>query len=143
MTFLQALYGSQYQEIARRGKDGNKGRFNGNIFLAVFVVLIILTVLAALMAFSRQATDWIEGLAEGVAGYNTGKATGELLAIPVVAACYLVIANTVGSPKNFSHIINEFTLLPEEERAKANKKVLVPFFIILGLFIIFIASNSL
>ena len=29
MTFLEALYGSQYREISERGKDGAKGRFNG------------------------------------------------------------------------------------------------------------------
>ena len=143
MTFLQALYGSQYQEIALHGKDGNKGRFNGNIFLSVFVVLIIITAIAALTTFSSRAANWFENFAHNASGYNTGRTTGRLLAIPIVAACYLIIANTVGSAKNFSRIITEFTLLPAEERAKANKKVLVPFFIVLGLFIIFIASNSL
>ena len=42
MTFLQALYGSQYQEIAGRGGDTNKARINGNYFLTAFAILGIL-----------------------------------------------------------------------------------------------------
>lgn len=42
MTFLEALYGSQYQEIHQRGGDGSKARFNGNLLLAVMVLLGIL-----------------------------------------------------------------------------------------------------
>ena len=30
MTFLEPLYGSQYNEIQQQEKDGNKGRLNGN-----------------------------------------------------------------------------------------------------------------
>ena len=43
MTFLEALYGSQYSEIEKMGKDGNKGRLNGNLFLSAFVIMLLFT----------------------------------------------------------------------------------------------------
>lgn len=51
MTFLQALYGSQYQEIKQRGGDGNKGRINGNVFLSAFIVLIIIVILQLFLKY--------------------------------------------------------------------------------------------
>jgi hypothetical protein len=45
MTYLQAIYGSQNKEIAANGKEGNKGRLNGNILLSVIIFLILLDLL--------------------------------------------------------------------------------------------------
>jgi hypothetical protein len=51
MTFLEALYGSQYYEIHQRGGDGKKGRLNGNIFLSAFILLMIITLLMICISF--------------------------------------------------------------------------------------------
>jgi len=142
MTFIQAVYGSQYYEITLKGKDGNKGRLNGNIFLSAFVVLIILTLTGLTLLLSPLAAESFERMATRLVGYYTGKNTGRLLAIPVMGLCYLVIANTVGSQQNFRRIVDEFNLLPVDEKNKANKKVLMPFFVILAIFVVTVISAS-
>ena len=57
MTFLEALYGSQYYEIHQKGRDGNKGRLNGNLFLAAFVVLFIIAVFMISISFVPGFND--------------------------------------------------------------------------------------
>ena len=44
MTLLEAIYGSQYQEISQRGGDGSKGRFNGNLLISVIFLLLLLRI---------------------------------------------------------------------------------------------------
>jgi len=141
MTFLQALYGSQYAEITKNGKDGAKGRFNGNIFLAAFIVLGLLTIGAILVTISPSLNHSFSQSMERTFGYNNGKSIGKLLAIPVMALCYFIVLYTVGTEANYKKIISEFNLLPEEERAKANKKVLVPFFVVLIVFFVLLMSS--
>lgn len=141
MTFLEALYGSQYYEISQRGKDGAKGRFNGNIFLAVFVMLIILTIIALATTFSQEVDDKLTGKLTDMFGYGNGKAVGRLLAIPVIAILYFIISKTVGSERNYNRLIDNFNQLPEEEKKKANKKVLIPFFVVLIAFFIMMMSS--
>jgi len=143
MTFIQALYGSQYYEISQKGKDGMKGRLNGNIFLSAFVILTIITVKAISTTFSPSAAEKFERFATFIANGESGKTTGKLLAMPAMAICYLVIANTIGSVKNYNKIIEEFNLLPAAEKNKANRKVLVPFFMVLALFFVLLMSSLL
>lgn len=143
MTFIQALYGSQYYEITQKGGDGAKGRLNGNIFLAAFVILIILTIIALIVTFLPGAANSVEHGAGFIANGQSGKITGKLLAIPAMAICYLVIANTIGRKKMYTKIIEEFNLLPAAEKNKANRKVLVPFLIVLTLFFVLLMSTLL
>ena len=51
MTFLEALYGSQYYEIHQKGRDGNKGRLNGNLFLSALILLFILALMMISISF--------------------------------------------------------------------------------------------
>lgn len=133
MTFLEALYGSQHQEISQNGKDGNKGRFNGNIFLAVLITLIIFTLFGILMllsqGFKMSSLTFVEE------NFISGKAAGKLLAIPVIAISYFIISKTAGSEANFKKIIENFYCFPEDVRKTANKKLLTYFFIVFTVFI--------
>jgi hypothetical protein len=132
MTFLEALYGSQYVEIAKAGKDGNKGRLNGNIFLTAFVILCLLTLASLYYIFTKQM-----GASPGLSSTGlSGKAIGKLIAIPLFALIYFVITKTVGSESNFRDYVERFLKHPEAERKKANGKLLIPFFVVLGLFIL-------
>ncbi len=142
MTFMQAIYGSQYYEISQKGKDGAKGRFNGNILLSAFVILIILTITGLCITFSAAMGDRFNALIERTFGAEDGKGTGRLLAIPLMAVCYLVVCNTVGTEKNYNRIIEAFNLLPVDEKNRANKKILVPFFVVLAVFFITAISYS-
>ncbi len=134
MTFIQALYGSQYFELVQKGRDGSKGRFNSNIFLAAFIFLVLVTVIALTVTISPHLSRRFNSFAEHFAGSNSGKETGMLLAIPVMAICYFFVSKTVGTQKNYFKIIDEFKLLPDDVKSKANKKILAPFFIVLIIF---------
>jgi hypothetical protein len=137
MTFFEALYGSQYWEITQQGKDGNKGRLNANLFLSAFVILIILD--TCLMFFLIPGVyDSATRMLTNIFGYGNGKSAGKLLAIPLMGGIFFVASRTVGSEANFKLCVERFLKLPAEEKAKANKKVLTPFLILLG--ILFLSS---
>ena len=141
MTFIEALYGSQYHELTQNGKDGDKGRFNGNIFLSAFVVLIILAAVGFSIYASTAIDESITKTLANFFGYDAGKTAGKLLAVPLMVVCYFIISKTVGSERNYNNITERFNALPEEEKKKANKKVLVPFFIVLILLTIAAMSS--
>jgi len=138
MTFLQALYGSQYQEITQRGGDGSKGRINGNMFLSAFIVLLIIVLTASFAVISSAAS--VSFLNNLLNDYNivSGKLTGKLLAIPLYIAVYFIVSKTIGTKENYNRIIEKFSQLPEDIRKKANAKILIPFFILLALLIVLI-----
>ena len=133
MTYLQALYGSQHREITQNGKDGAKGRTNGNIFLSVFIMLTIIVITLAITHFSSSANHEMTLRVQKMFPYSTGKAIGKLLAIPLIAVIYFVVIKTVGTETNYKKIIEGFYHLPESEQSKANQKILIPFFIVLAL----------
>lgn len=142
MTFLEALYGSQYYEIHQKGRDGNKGRLNGNLFLAAFVVLFIIAVFMISISFVPGFNDSLTKTIRNVFGYSTGKSIGKLLAIPVFAITYFIILKTVGNETNFRRNVDAFMQYPDEEKKKANAKLLVPFFI-LGIIVFGLAISKL
>jgi Ca2+/Na+ antiporter len=137
MTFLEALYGSQYHEITSKGKDGSKGRFNGNLFLSAFVIICLFLLIAVLSLFVDDFSDKTNQLFHQLFGYSSGKTIGKLLAVPLLALIYLMITKTVGSERNYERITKIFSAYSEEEKQKATKKVLLPFLIILGLLLLF------
>lgn len=130
MTFLEALYGSQYQDLVANGKDGSKGRINGNIFLAVLSTLVLFTLLGFIMllssTFFQQSSHFISS------NFISGKSAGKLLAIPVIALSYYIVSKTVGSEISYQKSIHSFLQLPGEIRKQANKKLLTYFFIVLS-----------
>jgi len=130
MTFLEALYGSQYYEIHQKGRDGNKGRLNGNVFLSALIVLFILAVLMISISFVPGFEESMTKSVRSVFSYSTGKSIGKLLAIPVFGIIYLIIIKTVGSESNFKNNVEAFMQYPDEVKKKANAKLLIPFFIL-------------
>lgn len=141
MTFLQALYGSQYQEIAAQGKDGNKGRFNGNLFLTAFIILFIFVIIAFLAKLTSVFSTVSGNYVQNLTGISSGKSAGRLLAIPLMFIVYIIVSKTIGTQKNFDSIVENFIKLPDEIRSKANSKVLKPFFILLILFVIMLVIS--
>ena len=131
MTFLEALYGSQYYEIQQKGRDGNKGRLNGNVFLTVLILLGIIALLMICLKFLPGFNEQITKSMNGIFEYSTGKTIGKLLTIPLFAICYFIISKTVGKESNFNRYVASFMQLPEDVKKKANSKLLTPFFILL------------
>jgi hypothetical protein len=131
MSFLEALYGSQYYEIQQRGKDGNKGRLNANLFLSALIILGIFAVIMICVRFVPGINDDLTKSTSNIFGYTSGKNIGRLLAIPLIAIIYFIISKTVGNEHNFKSKVETFMQLPDEVKKKANAKLLVPFFILL------------
>jgi len=142
MTFLEALYGSQYYEIHQKGRDGNKGRLNGNLFLSTLIVLFIIAVMMVSISFVPGFEEKMTKMVRSVFGYSSGRSIGKLLAIPVLGIIYLVIIKTVGSESNFKNKVDAFMQYPDEVKKKANAKLLIPFFI-LGLIVFGLAMSKL
>lgn len=142
MTFLEALYGSQYYEIHQKGRDGNKGRLNGNLFLAALIVLLIIAVLMIAISFVPGFNESLTRAVRRVFGYSTGRSIGKLLAIPVFAIVYFIILKTVGTEMNFKRKADAFMQYPDEVKKKANAKLLIPFFI-LGIIVFGLAISKL
>ena len=142
MTFLEALYGSQYYEIHQKGRDGNKGRLNGNMFLAAFIVLIIIAVLMICISFVPGFNESMTKSIRSVFRYSSGKSIGILLAIPVFAIIYFIILKTVGTEENFNRKVDAFMQYPDEVKKKANAILLIPFFI-LGVIVFGLAISKL
>ena len=142
MTFLEALYGSQYYEIHQKGRDGNKGRLNGNLFLSTLIVLFILAALMVSISFIPGFNESLTKNIRSIFGYSSGRSIGKLLAIPVLGIIYLVIIKTVGSESNFKNKVDAFMQYPDEVKKKANAKLLIPFFI-LGLIVFGLAMSKL
>jgi len=140
MTFLEALYGSQYYEIHQKGRDGNKGRLNGNLFLAALIILLLIAVVMTCISFMPGFNDSLTRKIDQVFGPMSGRSIGKLLAIPVFAIIYFIILKTVGSEENFKRKVETFMQYPDEIKKKANAKLLIPFFVLLV--IVFVLSIS-
>ena len=136
MTFLEALYGSQYHEIAQRGSDGNKGRLNGNLFLSAFIIVIFFVVIAFMFDFLPGFADKSDHFLSSISGGMPGKSLGKLLAIPLLGSIYFIISSTVGSEANFKTRVDTFMQYPDDVKEKANAKLLVPFCIATGLLLV-------
>lgn len=135
MTFLEALYGSQYYEIHQKGRDGNKGRLNGNLVLSAFIILLLFTIILLMVnfvpGFEKSSWKFIRNLFGNGFG---GRSIGRLVTIPLLAAIYFICAATVGSRKNFTVLTQKFMQYPDDVKKKASMKMLLPFLLVLMVF---------
>jgi len=134
MTFLEALYGSQYYEITQKGGNGSAGRLNGNLFLSALIILSIFLIILVLVIISADFKQGIDHLFEKIFGYSSGKTIGKLLAIPLLAIIYFALTKTVGSQVNYGKLTKSFLTYSDQEKQKASMKILKPFFVVLGAF---------
>ncbi|MGB3006480.1 MAG: hypothetical protein WBC06_08235 [Chitinophagaceae bacterium] len=133
MTFLEALYGSQYYEIKQQGKDGNKGRLNGNLFLTTLIILFITAVFLFCIRFVPGFNHYMTLQSRKFFGFSSGRSVGRILAIIMLIIIYVIINNTAGNAANFKKKTEAFMQYPDEIKKKANVKLLTPFFILLAL----------
>ena len=136
MSFLEGLYGSQYYEIQKQGKDGNKGKMNANLFLAALIILAIIAVLMIGVSFVPGFNESLTKSIRNVFGYSSGRSMGKLLALPLFFLLYFIISISVGNKGNFKIKTDNFMQYPDEVKKKANAKLLIPFFILLGTVVI-------
>jgi len=133
MTFLEALYGSQYYELQQKGRDGNKAKLGANLFLSALIILGLFAVIMICVKFVPDFNDKFTRSLRNIFGYTSGKNIGKLLAIPLIALIYFIIGKTTGSQHNFKSKVETFMQLPDEVKKKANAKLFIPFFILLAI----------
>jgi NADH:ubiquinone oxidoreductase subunit 6 (subunit J) len=130
MTFLETLYGSQYYEINQKGRDGNKGRLNANLFLSALIVLFVFAVIMICISFVPGFNETLSKSIRNILGGSSGRSIGRLLAIPLFAVIYFTTSLTAGNKESFKRKVEAFMQQPDEIKKKANKKLLIPFFIL-------------
>ena len=138
MTYLQALYGSQYNEITQRGKDGNAGRLNGNLFLSAFIILLFMVTVGILYRITSDFNILQGSSIAHTLEFISGKALGRILAIPLLFICYMVVSHTVGNQANYQIHVSAFMQYPNDTKEQANKRILLPFAVVLVVFILLI-----
>ncbi|MBK8953499.1 MAG: hypothetical protein IPM85_15775 [Chitinophagaceae bacterium] len=137
MTFLETLYGSQYYELQQKGRDGNKGRLNGNLFLSAFIILVFFAVLLLLVNFIPGFEKSVWKTIRNLFGNGfSGRSIGRLVALPLMAIIYFICAATAGSKKNFTALTQKFMQYPDEVKKKAPMKMLLPFLLVLVVFMV-------
>ena len=142
MTFLETLYGSQYYEISQKGRDGNKGRLNANIFLSALVILFLFAVVMICISFVPGFNASLTKSIRNIFGYSSGRSIGRLLGIPLFAVIYFSASISVGNKKNFKTKVEKFMQQPDEVKKKANARLLIPFFV-LGVIVLGLAFYNM
>ncbi len=138
MTFLEALYGSQYHEIQQRGGDVKKARLNGNLLLSMMVLLGLIILYLAAIRFIPGFNYSVTRQMRNLFGYRSGKSIGRLLALPLYFLLFWILQKTTGNEANFKKQVDAFMAYPEEIKKQGNRKVLLPFFILLGIVIMLV-----
>jgi len=136
MPFLEILYGSQFEEIKKMGKDGNKGRLNANIFLSVMLMMVLGIIFLGLKILSGQFSQELSGFYDSYLDGFSGRSLGKIIAIPFMAISYLIVSKTVGTEAKFKIYTENYMQYPEDVKKQSNKKLLVPFFVLFACIIL-------
>lgn len=133
MNFLEALYGSQYSEISKNGKDGNKGRLNGNVILSIIILMVFIAsflLICYLFKIHWYSKSWINGLSV--------KTLGRILGLVMFFMIYNVVNKSVGNEARFKEHVKRYLAYPEAIQQTANKMILMRFMVSLAFFIIMV-----
>lgn len=136
MKYFEYLYGSQYLELFQKGRDGSKGRLNGNLFFSAFILILIFLFIAFMSLVSEDFTKEINSMFHRLFGYSSGKTIGRILALPLVFILYLIVSLSIGSKNNYRKLCQKFMELPDNEKKKANTVILAPFIVAVTLLMI-------
>ena len=132
---IESIYGMQYEELIHNGGDGNKARFNGNLFLAAYVIVILFLVIVA----CTHISDYNETMNRFVSrtfGVFNSTFMGKVLSIPLFGGIYFIISRTTGSEKSFQKHVEAYVAYSDAEKRKSFKRVLLPFIIMLVLMLL-------
>jgi hypothetical protein len=132
---IESIYGMQYEELVQNGKDGNKARFNGNIFVAAYIMVFLFLIIIACTHVSEY-NDAMNGFLRRTFGVWNGPGLGKILAIPLIAVLYFAVSITIGSESAFRKYVDTYAQYSEEDKKKSVKIVLAPFMIMLALMLV-------
>jgi len=130
MNILTILYGCQYEEIAAKGKDGNKGRVAANVLLTIFFLLLIALIFVILYKYFPAALP-----KNPLRGFGP-RTAGKIIALVGFGAVYGLVLLTVGTEANFHRQVAAYKDYPESVKKKANRLILITFFSMMALVIL-------
>lgn len=133
MTILDMLYGSQYAELEKSGRDTSKGRMNGNLLLSAVIIVYLFLFIVVMNIISEDFTHDATRFLRKTFGRTTGRTIGKIIAIPLLAGICFIISLLVGSQSKYEQYYQNYVNATKEERDKALAKMLMIFFIGLGL----------
>ena len=136
MTTIQALYGSQYDELDKKGYDVKKGRMYATIMIAAVIMIYFFVIIIALDFFSDDFSKELTRTLRKTFGRSSGKMIGRLIAIPLMALIYFFVSLVFGTKKKYQKSYEIFKIATKKEREKATVKMLMIFLIGLGLLVI-------
>ena len=140
MTILDALYGSQYYDLEKKGYDTNKGRLYGTLMFAATVMIYLFVILIVMNLVSEDFTKDFTRFLKSIFGRSTGKAIGQVIAIPLIAIIYLIISLIFGSKKRYKKSYQTYLNASQQEKDDAIGKMVIVF--VVGLLLLVILSIS-
>lgn len=138
MTVIDALYGSQYWELKNKGADVQKGRLYGNLLFAATIMIYLFLIIIIWSFISEDFTKDLTRFLKSIFGYSTGKMIGKMIAIPLIAVIYLIVALFFGSKKRYEKSYQNYVNASQKEKDDAIGKMVAIFAI--GLLLLFILS---
>ena len=142
MNIIDALYGGQYSELESKGYDVQKGRFYGNLLFTAIILIYLFIVIIVLNFISEDILDDLTKPIRRLFGRSMGKAANQIVAIPLIAIIYLIVALFFGSKKRYEKSYQTFSAATKEEKDKASGK-LIAIFIVGLLLLVVLAITSL
>jgi len=138
MNSIDALYGGQYSELKNKGYDIQKGRFYGNLMLTAVVLIYFFVVIIILNFISEDILDDLLKPLKSIFGRSMGKAASQIVAIPLIAIVYLIIALLFGSKKRYEKSYQVYSKTTQEEKDKVMGKMIAVF--VIGLLLLVVLS---
>ncbi|MEM6718765.1 MAG: hypothetical protein AAF611_05610 [Bacteroidota bacterium] len=136
MNIITALYGSQYSDLENKGYDVNKGRMYGNMLLTATILIYIFIILIILGFISDDIIKDLTKPLRSIFGRSMGKAASQIVAIPLIAFIYLIVAILFGSKKRYEKSFQVYSKATREEKDNAMGKLIGIFIIGLLAFVI-------
>jgi len=140
MTVIDALYGSQYHELEKKGYDTSKGRLYGTLMFAATIMIYLFVIIIIWSFFTDDFTKDLTRFLRSIFGRSSGKAIGQIIAIPLIGIIYLVIALFFGSKKRYEKSYQTYVNASQQEKDNAIGKMIGIF--VVGLLLLVILSIS-
>jgi hypothetical protein len=104
------------------------------VMVLLGILIFFLAAIKLVPGFNETVTRQVRSLF----GNSSGKTIGRLLTLPFFFLLFWLVQQSTGNVANFKKHVDGFMAYPEEIKKQGNRKILVPFFILLGLVILLV-----
>lgn len=144
MTYLEALYGSQYADLKFNNQPIENGRTNGNMFMTALIIMSIICLFGVFMllvtALKMPVTISMKSISETLGVSNNMLVVYILL--PAILIVYFIWSKTLGSEDAYLKYCKGYEASSEVDKLASNKKSLRPLFACIVLFFLIIFLST-